>query len=188
MKNYLLPLLVTLPLFLPLYAQTEPVEKGLNSITRDALKGQLIFLSSDWMEGRETGEKGCFMAADYIASLLSIYGIKPAGDISSTQLSMTDRMKGRTSENFPTYFQNINMIVTEIGENNKLELISESKKSEEKLIFDYKTDFSIGNAKVSFSNQSGVVFAGYGFRDDESGYNDFEDIDVRSNIINKYHR
>ena len=60
--------------------QNSIVERGLQSITVDAIKGQLGFLSSDWMEGREAGEKGEYLAADYIASMLQSYGIKPAGD------------------------------------------------------------------------------------------------------------
>ena len=60
--------------------QTPAVERGLQAITEDAIKAQLGFLSSDWMEGREAGEKGEYLAADYIASMLQSYGIKPGGD------------------------------------------------------------------------------------------------------------
>ncbi|MBK8882445.1 MAG: hypothetical protein IPN67_08700 [Bacteroidales bacterium] len=40
-----------------LEGQNTPVEKGLEAITGDAIRAQLGFLSSDWMEGREAGEK-----------------------------------------------------------------------------------------------------------------------------------
>ena len=46
----------------------------------DAIRGQLEFLSSDWMEGRATGEKGSYLAADYIASMFRVFGLSPAGD------------------------------------------------------------------------------------------------------------
>jgi hypothetical protein len=46
-----------------LSGQVTPKEKGLQSITMDAIKGQLEFLASDWMEGRQTGESG----SDYTA-------------------------------------------------------------------------------------------------------------------------
>ena len=64
--------------------QTTATERGLQAITGDAIKAQLGFLSSDWMEGREAGEKGEYMAADYIASMLQSYGIKPGGDYQAT--------------------------------------------------------------------------------------------------------
>lgn len=61
-------------------AQLAPKEKGLQAITLDAIKGQLEFLSSDWMEGRATGEKGFYLAADYVASMFKVFGAAPAGD------------------------------------------------------------------------------------------------------------
>jgi len=61
-------------------AQVTPKEKGLQAITLDAIKGQLEFLSSDWMEGRATGERGAYLAADYIASMFKVFGVAPAGD------------------------------------------------------------------------------------------------------------
>lgn len=68
---------------LSVFAQLSPKEKGLQSITVDAIRGQLEFLSSDWMEGRATGEKGSFLAADYIASMFRVFGASPAGDFSA---------------------------------------------------------------------------------------------------------
>ena len=61
-------------------AQLTPKEKGLQAITIDAIKGQLEFLSSDWMEGRATGERGAYLAADYVASMFRVFGAAPAGD------------------------------------------------------------------------------------------------------------
>jgi len=49
--------------------------------------GTLTFLSSDWMEGREPGFLGNYMAADYIASMMQMNGLDPIGDIKSNQRS-----------------------------------------------------------------------------------------------------
>ena len=75
---------VTILFFLTLFvftafthAQQNPVEKGLNAITKEAIQGQLEFLASDWTEGRETSTKGEFMAGDYIASIFKYIGLKP---------------------------------------------------------------------------------------------------------------
>lgn len=66
-----------------LSGQVSPIEKGLQSITTDAIKGQLEFLSSDWMEGRATGERGSYLASDYVASMFRVFGASPAGDMSA---------------------------------------------------------------------------------------------------------
>ena len=65
-------LILVLGLFISsaIYGQESEISKGLQSITPDAIKAQLGFLASDWMEGREAGEKGEYLASDYIASLL----------------------------------------------------------------------------------------------------------------------
>ena len=65
MKKINFTLVLVMLLGSAISGQTSPKEKGLESITMDAIRGQLEFLSSDWMEGRATGDKGFFMAADY---------------------------------------------------------------------------------------------------------------------------
>lgn len=70
--------LVLFVLFLQLgtaiYAQTE---KGVNSITNNELRSKVSFLASDLLEGREAGERGSFIAAEYIAARFLELGLKP---------------------------------------------------------------------------------------------------------------
>ncbi len=54
-----------------------PFQKGIQSITEQALEAQVEFLSSDWFSGRETATAGAYMAADYIASQMKLFGIVP---------------------------------------------------------------------------------------------------------------
>ena len=61
-------------------SRTTAVSEALNNINQSVLKAQLGFLASDWTEGRETGKRGEYLAAEYIASLLQLYGVKPGGD------------------------------------------------------------------------------------------------------------
>jgi len=61
-------------------AQVEPIEKGMKAINENVIKAQMGFLASDWTEGREVGERGEFLAGDYIASMLQLFGVKPFGD------------------------------------------------------------------------------------------------------------
>ena len=78
----------------PGYSQNTK-DLGLNAITKSAVKGQLEFLASDWTEGRSTGQPGTYMAADYIASLFKVYGLEPAGDMASDNISRAERMQGK---------------------------------------------------------------------------------------------
>ena len=51
------------------YSQEGPQNSGLELINRDAIESQMSFLASDWTEGRETGEKGAFLAADELSTI-----------------------------------------------------------------------------------------------------------------------
>ncbi|MBP6065122.1 MAG: M20/M25/M40 family metallo-hydrolase [Bacteroides sp.] len=63
-----------------LSSKLTPMEKGLQSITRQTAEAQVGFLACDDMEGREAGFKGSRLAAQYIASLLQMTGIQPLGE------------------------------------------------------------------------------------------------------------
>ncbi|MDR2584602.1 MAG: M28 family peptidase [Prevotellaceae bacterium] len=49
--------------------------------TQNELAGPLNFLASPLLEGRETGKRGNSIAAEYIASMMELYGLTPAGDV-----------------------------------------------------------------------------------------------------------
>ncbi len=185
MKNYkLLIIVISLLLSLNLsFAQSDAVSKGLNSITIESLKGQLEFLSSDYTEGRETGTKGNMLAGDYIASLFRIYGIKPAGDIQMKNPSWGDWRKGRRPESIPTYFQNFNLINSEPGDHQELSIIKVKDDNKEILSFGYRTDFDIYSSLANIELEAPVVFVGYGYKNEEKGYNDFAGVDVKGKII-----
>jgi len=61
-------------------AQQAPSASGLESITEADLKQWLTYLASDELQGRGTYTEGLGLAAGYIASHLSQWGVKPAGD------------------------------------------------------------------------------------------------------------
>jgi len=82
-------------------AQVDPIEKGMKAINEDVIKAKLGFLASDWTEGREVGTRGEYLAGDYIASILQLYGVKPFGDMVNSG-SMRTR----------SYFQNFILLKT----------------------------------------------------------------------------
>ena len=66
------------------------VRAGLEAITATESVAMLSYIASDWMKGRDTGDDGFAMAADYAASLFKMWGIKPGGDLPTT----SGRMRG----------------------------------------------------------------------------------------------
>jgi hypothetical protein len=156
---------------------------GLQAITKKAVRGQLEFLASDWTEGRHTGRPGAYMAADYIASMFQVYGLEPGGDTEWTSVSRAERMEGKRPTPNRTYFQNFDLIEYKTGENHEFSLIDISAAGTKTTNFAYNTDFSVRTSDVAVDIEMPVVFAGYGFSDKETGYDDFKGMDVKGKII-----
>ena len=68
---------VALLFFCPAFAQSG------GQPDRKELAGTVYFLASPLLEGREAGERGSLIAAEYIASVMEQHGLLPAGDIRS---------------------------------------------------------------------------------------------------------
>ncbi len=164
-------------------AQESEINKALNSINIHSIQGQLEFLASDWTEGRETGTKGNFMAADYIASMFKVYGLKPGGDIETVYSNRLIRRRGERPERKQTYFQNFNLLAFEENNDQNFSVISKEGDAKNSIDFGYKTDFIVRGPAVGQEITAPVVFVGYGFTDKENGYDDFEDVDVKGKFI-----
>lgn len=92
--NRLLPALSLPCLLVPLAAQTDashqpsserqPVAEarriGFDSIEPDLCREWLTYLASDELEGRETGQPGYKLAAEFVAKRFAQFGLKPVGD------------------------------------------------------------------------------------------------------------
>ncbi len=181
MKKYYLSVIVLIIFIIsPVHSQFTAVEKGLEAITTDAIKAQLGFLSSEWMEGRMAGEKGEFMSADYIASLLQIYGVKPGGDLyqmanSANSFKTADR----------TYFQNFLLLRRTPGDEQILKIKTTEGQSTETTNFTFNVDFTFRQALPSVETEAPVVFVGYGFKSERLKYNDLNKLDLKGKYILK---
>lgn len=69
-------IITTLFLFATLTVQAQKSE-GLKFITLNGIESKVAFLASDLIEGREAGEKGNFIAAEYIAARFNELGLTP---------------------------------------------------------------------------------------------------------------
>ena len=163
------------------FAQAE-AKKGLEAITLEAVKGQLEFLSSDWTEGRAVGTKGEYIAADYIASMFQVYGVKPFGDEVLSTISRRDMMAGFRPKVGKSYFQNFSLIQYEPGEEQTFSVISNGMNSEKAVNFAFKTDFNVRTGAVGQSAKAPVVFVGYGFQNKEKAYDDLKNMNLKGKI------
>ncbi len=167
-----------------LFAQSDPIQKGLDAITNQSVKGQLNFLASDWMEGRNTGTKGIAMAADYISSMFQVYGIKPF---------KTPQSQGNSYNRIPLqigdqgYFQDFPMYKIIPSKEHQLSLITGKDKSISVQTFNYETDFTFASRyRTTFgalSGEANLVFVGYGIVDEKNLYDDYKGLDVKGKII-----
>ena len=161
--------------------QTTPKDKGFQAITTDAIKGQLEFLSSDWMEGRATGQKGYYLASEYVASMFKVFGVSPAGDAAG----FGDGFRGNRNPGGPpavpskSYFQNFNLIETVPGGSSSLTI----KKSGREFTFEDGIDFTVGRGAISSKFEAPVIFVGYGLVDKANGIDDFAGTDVKGKVI-----
>ncbi len=100
----------------PIIGQVAPKDKGFEAITMDAIKGQLKVLSSDWTEGRSTGDKGFYLASDYVVSMLKFFGASPAGNASMGRGARIPRgFSGAPPAPSKSYFQNFTLIESQQG-------------------------------------------------------------------------
>lgn len=169
----------------PMMMQSQETAKelGLKSITLESIKGSLEFLASDWTEGRGTGERGSFLAADYIKSMFKVYGIKPAGDITYIRPNSAQRRAGMRVQPVNTFFQDFSLIKYKGGDDHKLQLIKSVGKNKNIRSFEYETDYSFNISDISQSFDAKVVFAGYGYIDKSNAYDDYRNIDVNGKIV-----
>jgi hypothetical protein len=162
------------------YSQKSTLEKGLGTINTDVLKGQMGFLASDWTEGRAAGEKGEYMAGDYIASMLQLYGVKPGGDYPQAR-GFTNFQRN----NDKTFFQNFILRKTSIASEPVMEIVSSDGKSTVSIPLIYNLDFTVRPTDTGVEIDAPVIFAGYGIRDEKLKRNDYSKIDIRGKFVLK---
>lgn len=162
MNKKILTLSLASLLSIACYAQVKELKKNKDAVTfskainpTNAYK-HLSILASDEFEGRETGKKGAWMAADYISDYFKSIGLKGPVDGS--------------------YFQKIDLANYSITQSS-LTINGQPKQ----LYTDYLiTSNAVGLNGFTFSADD-LVFAGYGVNKD--GYNDFEGLNLEGKVV-----
>ena len=146
----------------PVAAQTvgAPPQEALNSITVEELMGMLKFYSSDWMQGRATGEPGYDMATDYLAASLAASGVRPA-------------LPGG-------YFQEIDMVKYGLSEDFGFSLMRGGSSMG---TFEGGTHFNLSSGYADWKLEGDLVFAGYGISAPDNGWDDYAGLDVAGKVV-----
>jgi len=156
MKKQFLSTGLALLLCLSCMAQHDNATQFSKTINKENAYKHLSVLASDEYEGRETGKKGAWMAADYIKNYFKSLGLK--GPVNGD------------------YFQPIDMVTYDLS-NMSFSLNGQAR--------EYGKDFVISTSTVALGgfkfDASEIVFAGYGLEKD--GYNDFQGIDITGKVV-----
>lgn len=142
----------------PLQAQ----KKGLESINQKDLKKHMLFLASDELKGRDTGEPELEVAARYLAVQAENLNLKPA-----------DPENG--------YFQPY--LIEEKAYDREHSTTSILREGEAPIVSHENFYAFPPPTSEEVDIEGEVVFAGYGINDEANHYNDFENIDVEGKVV-----
>jgi Zn-dependent M28 family amino/carboxypeptidase len=134
---------------------------GNDTILREQLKADLHFLASDAMRGRLTGTHDYLLAANWIEARFGRLGLKAAGDSGS-------------------FFHRFDLVLSRLGSHNRLEIHERGGESQRQARLNeefYPLIFS-AEARVT----AAVVFAGFGVRAPELGWDDYQHRAVNGHI------
>jgi Zn-dependent M28 family amino/carboxypeptidase len=132
-----------------------------STITAAEIDGYLRFLSSDLLEGRAPATRGGELTAQYLASQLRAFGLRPGNDTSFLQSVPID-------------------VVTATTESMR---ITASDKATASLRHPDDVVVWAGSATASSAARGELVFVGYGANAPEYQWNDFKDVDVRGKVL-----
>jgi hypothetical protein len=169
--------------------QVQPVpaelKTGFDSITGKDAATFLQFISSDLLEGRETGGQGYDIAAEYAVSLFSLWGLQPAGDFDVKTPDPHDFFSSQShkEEKKPkrTYFQEI--ALKERVKHDSLVTVEMAKGTEQKTRTFYPDMDYTFSSGYSQGFSAPVVFVGYGISEKGIKYDDYAGIDVKGKIV-----
>ena len=150
-------------LFLSLYAAAVQPREPEDSITPEALRSHVRFLSDDLLEGRGTGTRGHEIAAHYVASQFEGMGLKPAGDNGS-------------------YFQQVHLRQAIFkADQSSFSLVINGEEHPQTLEQHWYSagDFIYPDANV----EAKVVFVGFGLSAPEMNHDDYAGVDVKGKIV-----
>lgn len=155
MKKHLLYAGLILTMACSANAQNKDAIRFSKTINKDNAYKHLSVLASDAYEGRETGKKGAWMAADYIKAFFKSLGLK--GPVNGD------------------YFQPIDLVTSKLSP-----VMTVNGQPAEAMKEFYINPQNAGSEGFAFNTKS-ILFAGYGLTRDD--LNDYKGFDVNGKIV-----
>jgi Zn-dependent M28 family amino/carboxypeptidase len=155
---------VSSPTTTPHIASLPPdAQQAMASIDPEKIRAHVKFLAHDLLEGRGTGQRGGDIAAEYIATEFSLYGVKPAGDNGS-------------------YMQKVPMVGILTVDGTTFSLVPQKGAP---LDLTNRTDYVAMDetGQTSTDIDAPIVWIGYGIDAPEFNWNDYKDADVKGKVL-----
>ncbi len=136
-------------------------QKAIKTITENDLKAHLEFIASDLMQGREftTEVPGLDLTADYLRTQCMKMGLNPGSD---------------------NFIQHVGMeMIKPDLDNTSFKIVNSTGET----TFASKDFFALFGPAKSDTIETGVVFAGYGWYNDQTKYNDTEGLDIKGKVV-----
>jgi len=138
-------------------------EQAMAAVDPEKIRAHVKFLASDLLEGRGTGARGGDIAAEYIATQLELYGLKPAGDNSTFMQKVP--MVGILTQNSTTF-----ALVPDKGQpvdlHNRVDYVAMDE-----------------TTNTQDEVDAPIVWMGYGIDAPEFKWNDYKDVDVKGKVL-----
>jgi hypothetical protein len=160
---------------------------GLEAITAKDSVAMLAYVASDLLEGRETATRGYALAAEYAASLLKMWGVKPAGDMPMAMGSFRmGRSQAPQAPRERSYFQEFAMrettdtqtaISIEVGRGGMVK----SRSFQGGL--DFQGGFGGMGGAAEGTVTAPVVFVGYGISEPSAGFDELKGMNLKGKIV-----
>ena len=178
---------------LSLVDKTQPApdkyKAGLEAITAKETLAMLTYIASDLLEGRETATRGYTLAAEYAASLLKLWGVKPAGDMPMMMGGFRmggGRAQAPQAPRERTYFQDFAM--RETTDSQTAITIEVAKGGTVKSrTFQGGLDFQGGMGGMGGGADgivtAPVVFVGYGISEPTVGFDELKGMNLKGKIV-----
>jgi hypothetical protein len=136
-------------------------KEGLITITKNDLKAYMTFFASDELQGRETGTLANEEAALYIKTNIMRMGLKPVPETGD-------------------YFQEMPLVSTKIVKKETYLKVTDSNGDP---VFSTDSLVSLMVPAKTLDATGNVVFAGYGYDNKNTGYDDLKDLDLKNKIV-----
>lgn len=165
----------------------EKIKTGFESITVKDSETYLRFLSSDLLEGRDTGTNMYDIAAEFAAVLFRLWEIKPAGDFPPPKRRNyfdTQKKQEKKKKRERTYFQEV-LMKEFLESKSSITLHYRKGSSNKSRTFYPDMDYMDETDRPgSFEEISApVVFVGFGISEKSIKFDEYKGIDVKGKIV-----